>query len=284
MTTSSLNVNFPDALVDWVPPEDTGYPGVWAERDTVEAYAAMEGVIDFPDHLWIEERDWKDVAAQNDQYHTWPDDYRNRRTHQGRSHECTCHCLLQCFEIAWNRQVGREHASWVSALSVYIEANPRQWGGSTMQRTLGIARDRGFLPDHDGSNGRDTQKSLYPTTLHCTAGGNSHSSNGPWVSLRSLPENYRDVAKNFRVLEYINIRDWRQIVCLVLNGYAVGVGRSGHAIPYCKIVWRGGDLFAQYADSYVVDRFDSMRMIKSAVGGAYAIASTTVLENWKTLT
>lgn len=276
--TDSTSAQFADSLVDWVPTQETGYPEEWAKYDTVEAYSDIEGVIEFPDELWVEQRDWKDVARQNDKYKTWAEDARNRYTNQSPTHECTCHTLIQVCEMAWNRQrAGKQEAVWLSALSVYAEANPRQWGGSTMQRTLGIARDRGILPDHDGPLGRGTQKSRFHHTLHCTSGNVDYSSNGPWVSLRQFPEGWRETAKQFRPLEYINVRSWEQTVCLLLNGYAVGVGRWGHAIPYTKIVWRGGDLHAQYADSYVIDRFDSLRGIKASVGGAYAIASTTAL-------
>jgi hypothetical protein len=274
--SDSTNVQFDQQLVDYVPAEPTGYPDEWAARDTSEAYAGLGGMIDFPDHLWIEERDWKDVARQNDQYGTWPDDYRSRYTNQTPTHECTTHALVQNTEIAQCRQlVDKSKVVWLSPLSIYAEANPRRWGGSTMQRTLGIARDRGFLPDHDGPDGEDTQRDKFDATLHCTSGNVDYSSNGPWVSVDRFPNGWRETAKRFRPLEYVNVREWRQIICLLLNGYAVSVGRSGHAIPYTKIVWRGGRLHAQYADSYVIDRYDSLSMIKSAVGGAYSVFSVT---------
>lgn len=274
----STNVVFDQSLVDWVPKEETGYPELWAKRDTSEAYAGMEGVIEFPEELWIDEKDWKDVARQNDQYGTWPEDYANRYTNQSPTHECTCHALTQVFEIAWRKQVvDPQQAVWVSPLSIYAEANPRQWGGSTMQRTLGIARDRGFLPDHDGPAGKGTQKQKFTHTLHATSGNVDYNSNGPWTPLSRFPEGWRETAKSLRPLEYINVRDWRQTVCLILNGYAVGVGRWGHAIPYVRIVWRGGggDIHVKYRDSYVRDLYDSINGIKASVDGAYTIGSTT---------
>ena len=78
----------------------------------------------------------------------------------------------------------------------------------------------------------------------------------------------------------INPRSYEQIICMLLSGIAVSVGRSGHAIPYVQVVWRNGSLHAKYADSYNVHRYDSVRMINSAVGGAYGIATTTVPDDW----
>lgn len=36
----------------------------------------------------------------------------------------------------------------------------------------------------------------------------------------------------------------------------------------------------EYSDSYDVARYDSLNTVKRAVGGAYAIVSTTVPDNW----
>lgn len=246
----------------------------------MEAYAGVDGMIEFPDHLWVEPRDWQDVARQNDKHKTWAEDYRLRYTNQHPTHECTCHTLVQCAEIALHKQLlDRKKAVLFSPLSIYAEANPRRWGGSTMQRTLAIARRRGFLPEHDAPGDtvrdldEDAQQEKFDVTLHATSGTVDYSGKGPWVSVNRFPDNWQETARHFRPQEYINVRSYEQIVSLLLNGYPVGVGRSGHAIPYMKVVWRGGKLHAQYADSYVVDRFDSLRMIKSAVGGAYSILS-----------
>lgn len=280
--TDSTNVDFADDLLDWSPGEDdfSGYPEGLAANDTSDAIASLEGSRDFPNHLWIDPRDWKEIARQNDKYETWPDDYRNRWTNQTPTHECTCHALVQNCEIATNRQrEGAGLAVYLSPLSVYAEANPRRWGGSYMQKTLGIAINRGILPEHNGPSGVGEQKGMFSHTLNCSSGSKSPWG-GPWVSLRNFPTGWRETAKHYRPLEVCNPRTWEQIVCLLLNGYAVSVGRSGHAIPYTGVVWRGNNLYAKYADSYEVHRYDSMRMIKSAVGGAYSIMTMAAPDDW----
>ena len=278
--SDSTNIVFPDSDLDWSPDVDTGYPDRLAQLDTPEAFAGL-GAREFPDHLFVDPSDWKDVARENDEYKTWPEDYRNRFTNQAPTHECTCHALAQNVEIAWNRQrAGKGSPVWFSPLSVYSEANTRQWGGSTMQRTVGILIDRGILPEHRGPGGTTDQKDKFEHTLHCTS-GNDSAAGGPWVSLNRFPSGWQKTAKHFRALEVINPRSYEQVISLLLHGIAVSVGRSGHAIPYVQVVWREGTLHAKYADSYNAHRYDSVRMIKSGVGGAYGISTTTIPDDWE---
>ena len=277
--TDSTNVVFDDSDLDYVPSVDTGYPDQLAAEDTVENMALC-GARDFPEHLWIDPADWKDKARENDRLGTWPDDYRNRFTNQSPTHECTCHSLLQNFEIAWNRQrQSKESAVWMSALSVYAEANPRQRGGASMQGTLRIALDRGILPEFNGPKGLGTQRELFNATLNNTSGSDPERG-GPWVPVSRFPNNWKQTARHFRPDEVINPDNWEQMVCLVLNGVAVSLGRKGHAIPHTKIVWRDRKLYASYPDSYDVVRYDSVSNIKAGVGGSYGIVTTTTPDNW----
>ena len=276
-TRDSTKVDFSDKLVDYVHKYPSGYPVEESAWDTSDALAAL-GTREFPDTYWIEPADWKDFARQNDKDKTHPEDYRNRFTHQGNSHECTCHALSQNFEIAWNRQAfSKKFAVYTSPLSVYAQANPRRWGGSSMQYTLGIAMERGILPSWNGPGGPGTQKDKYEHTLNETAGHSRTDRAGvSWVSLRNFPTGWKETAKHFMPLEVINPRSEEEIICLLLRGIAVSVGRYGHAIPYVQAVWRDGSWpYAKYSDSYDVHRFDSKRAQRAAVGGAYAIVSTT---------
>lgn len=276
----STDFEFDQRLVDWVPAEETGYSAEVARLDGIASFAAA-GMVDFPNHLWIEPKHWKDYARENDEYKTWPDDYRNRFTNQSPTHECTCHSLLQNMEIAWNRQrKSKADAVYLSALSVYAEANPRIRGGASVVGVMQIAMRRGMLPDVNGPRGRGTQADIFNAALTCSA-GNSERDGGPWVPVNRFPSGWENTARHFRPLEVINVETWEQHCCLVLQGYCVSNGRSGHAIPHVRIVWRDGELFSQYSDSYDLYRYDSVRSIKSGANYAYAIASTTVPDDWK---
>lgn len=282
-------------LLDVVLPFDSGYPAHLAAEDTRDSLmmAAREAgavVTDFPDSWYIEPRYWPDAARDNDTYHTWPANYIDRFTNQDPTHECTCHALRACFEAAWNRQrqiavgppvagqkkeISAKSASvWVSSISIYAEANPRQYGGAGCRQVLGIAARRGFLPEP--LQPRDYG---FKHTLHGTCGkGNVTQSRGAWVPVSKFPDGWQETAKHFRPVEYIFPETWEQTVCLVLHGIAVGVGRAGHSIPYTK--WIVSDNAMEYTDSYDVLRYDSVSRIKSTAGGSYAIVSTTVPDDW----
>jgi hypothetical protein len=279
-------------LIDNFPAEHDGYPDKLAAEDTIDVLKDVCGSAsrEFPQSLWIEPKDWPDKARDNDKYKTWPINYVDRFTNQNPTHECTCHSLRVSAEACRNRQRGiifpdgpkkgyryQESSNgsvWLSALSVYAEANPRQWGGANCRQVLEIAVRRGFLPDK--TQPRDYG---FKHQLHGTAGqGNTNQSSGPWVSLSNFPSGWQETAKWFKPLEVIFTNSWEQVVCLVLHGMAVGVGRNGHAVPYS--FWNPQQQVMGYIDSYDVVRYDSLRTVQAASGGAYAIATMTMPDDW----
>lgn len=287
----------PTNLIDvqTAPPRDGhhGYTAAAKARDTVDAMRSACGAAsrDFPQHLWIEQKDWADKARDNDKYKTWPMNYTDRFTNQNPTHECTCHALTKVAEVARNRQRSVQYADgpkkdfrytesgqvgsvWLSPLSIYAEANPAEWGGADCHQVLEIAVRRGFLPDKTQPHDYGFKHQLIGTAGR----GNSNQSHGSWVPLSQFPAGWQETAKWFKPIEVIFPESWEQMVCLVLHGYAVGVGRSGHSIPYC--MWNPQQQVMAYPDSYDVVRYDSLGMVRSAVGGSYAIASMTAPDSW----
>lgn len=281
------------SLVDVKFPIHDGYPDEVKAGDTRDVLfeAAGAAATDFPDALWIEPRYWADKASDNDKYHTWPMNYVDRFTNQSPTHECTCHSLRAIFEGSRNRHRGiifpegpkkgyrypesSEYGSvWVSPLSVYAEANPRQWGGAGIRQVLEIAVRRGFLPEKIQPREYGFKHTLQGTT----GAGGLNQSRGSWASVSSFPAGWESTARNFRPLEVIFPESWEQAVCLVLHGYLVGVGRSGHAIPWA--MWNVREQVMAYPDSYDVVRYDSLNTVKYAWDGSFAIASTTVPDDW----
>lgn len=245
----------------------------------------------FPDALWIEPKDWADKARENDANDTWPVNYLDRFTNQSPTHECTCHSLRANFEGARNRHRAVSFADgpkkgftyedsrnsgsvWVSPLSVYAEANPRQWGGANVRQVLEIACRRGILPDK-----KQPHEYGFAHTLAGTTGkGNTNQSSGGWVRLSQFPDDWQETAKHFKPLEVIFPESWEQAVCLVLHGHFVSVGRDGHAIPWG--MWNVANQSMAYPDSYDVIRYDSLRTVKRAWQGAFSIVTTTVPDDW----
>lgn len=288
------------ALIDTPSPEialsPDGHPGYTAAleaEDTIDNVRAACGAAtrDFPRSMWIEPRDWADKARDNDKYHTWPVNYIDRYTNQNPTHECTCHSLSRNAEGARNRQRGiifkdgpkkgyrydessKYGSVWLSPLSVYAEANPRQWGGANVREVMEIACRRGMLPET-----KQPKEYGFKHALHGTTGqGNNNQASGDWVRVKDFPEGWEETAKWFRPLEVIFPGSWEEAVCLVLNGLFVSVGRSGHAIPWGQ--WNPTDEVMAYPDSYEVTRYDSLRTVKSAWQGSFAIATMTVPDDW----
>lgn len=283
------------ALIDVVLPlDEQGYPEqeMLADREPGVLWDCCGSASrKMPEALRIPQSRWAVVAAENDRNHTWPMNYIDRYTNQVPTHECTCHSLVRAFEGARNRQRGvrfpdgpkkgfryaesAEYGSvWGSPLSVYDEANPRQWGGAGVRQVLEIACRRGILPDKI-----QPREYGFRHTLHGTTGrGNNNQSSGPWVSVRDLPDGWEGTAKHFKPLEVIFPESWEDAVSLVLNGLFVCVGRDGHAIPWGQ--WLPDEQVMAYPDSYDVTRYDSLRTVKRAWQGAFAIASTTTPDDW----
>lgn len=279
-------------LIDHFLPEHDGYPDLLAAEDTYDAVwdAAGSASREFPSALWIEPRDWPAKSRENDEHGSWPLNYIDRFTNQNPTHECTCHMLRTIAEGCRNRQraiqigppvagqrlpTSAQSASvWFSCLSVYAEAQPNIRGGANLRTVLSIAARRGFLPDKI-----QPKDYGFKHTLVGTQGkGGINQSSGAWVSLSRFPAGWEETAKHFKPLEVIFPESWEQIVCLVLHGYVVGVGRSGHAIPYVR--WIPDQQVMAYTDSYDVIRYDSVRTMRTAIGGSFAIASMTTPDDW----
>ena len=281
------------SLIDVRLPEHDGYPAHLAAEDTRDALQDVCGdaARSMPASWMIDPRDWPDAARDNDRFGTWGLNYIDRFTNQHSTHECTTHSLRANFEAARNRERAISYAEgpkkdfrypesakagsvWLSPLSVYCEANPRQWGGANVRQVLEIAVRRGMLPE-------TVQPAEYgfKHALHGTCGkGGMNQASGDWVSLSRLPEGWEETAKLFRPLEVIFPASYEEAVSCLLRGLVVSVGRDGHAVPYAK--YMAGERLACYVDSYDVLRYDSERTMKSSWRGSFAIVTTTKPDDW----
>lgn len=280
-------------LIDWSPRESDGYPDHLAAEDTRDVLMDACGSASraMPGALRIDPSRWVEVAKERDATKTWAMNRVSRYTMQNPSHECTTHSLVTNYMVADNIARGiiypegpkknhryEESAKfdevWLSPLSVYAEANPQEWGGANVRRVLEIAVRRGILPDL-------TQPKEYgfKHQITGTSGkGNLNQSGGRWVPLSRFPEGWEQTARHFRPLEVIFPESFEDAMSLVLNGYAVSVGRNGHAVPWCQWLWKE-ELFA-YPDSYDITRYDSMRLARNSWRGSFSIISTTTPDDW----
>lgn len=282
------------ALIDVFHPTHDGYPDELAAGDTRDVLkdACGSASREFPADVWAEQNEWQDLEDFNNANHTWPLNYCDRFTNQNPTHECTCHSLRANFEICRNQQRGAIYAEgpkvdfryeesatsgsvWVSTLSIYAEANPRQWGGASIRQVLDIGIRRGFLPDKIQPRDYGFKHTLAGTT----GKGGKNQSSGQWVPLSRFPEGHEETSKWLRIQEVFFPESVEQMFCTVLKGRrAVCVGRKGHAVPYA--IANVKERLLGYIDSYDVIRWDSWNTVRSAVSGAYAIASVTTPDDW----
>lgn len=279
-------------LLDVVLPEHDGYPDDLRAEDTHDALREACGSAsrEFPEALWIEPADWADRARDNDKNHTWGLNYLDRYTNQDPTHECTCHSLRANAEAARNRQLGiiypegpvknfrygesSRGSVWLSPLSVYAEANPRQWGGAMVREVLEIACRRGMLPEKIQPHEYNFKHTLQGTT----GKGGKNQSTGSWVRLSQFPAGWQETAAGFKPLEVIFADSYEQAVCLILHGLIYSVGRNGHAVPWS--FWNANERAMGYADSYDLTRYDSERTAKGAWQGGFAIATMNAPDDW----
>lgn len=279
----------PQNLIDVILDDFSGYSDEMKAEDTRDALvcAAGETARDFPRSLWIEPREWEEKAKDNDANFGWAMNRVDRFTNQGgggagySTHECTTHSGLLNLLVAWNKQAGiifpegpkkdfryKESAVrsfWGSCLSVYAEANPRQWGGANVIQIVEIMARRGVLPDKI-----QPREYNFKHTLQGTCGkGGINQSRGDWVSVSQFPEGWRETAKHFKPVEIVFPDSREEAMCLLLHGFALSVGRRGHAVPICRWDWQQ-KLFP-YVDSYDLIRYDS----SLAWQGSFAIITTT---------
>lgn len=302
--TQSIYVAVDPSDVDVVLPEPSGYPEEKAKQDTPAAMRSAFGETarDFPASWLVPRSEWKDRAAENDRLGLWAENRWDRFTNQSPTHECTCHALVAVAEAAWMAGqplnfggpvagqrlelsgVTQSISVWFSQNSVYAQANPGKWGGASCQQVIGIACDRGFLPDLIQPKPYSFRHTMWGT---CGKGGVNQSRSDTWPGWSSntfirhpdswADSNWRETAKHFRPLECVNPENEEQYVSLLLHGRAIGIGRSGHSVPVGRIVWdTSGRMLFRYKDSYDRFLYDS----RAYTSGAYSILTMTQPDDW----
>lgn len=292
-------IDVPSPEIYLSPDGQSGYPDEIAAGDTLDVLRECCGSAsrDFPQELWLEPDQRLDKARENDKNHTWGINFLDRFTNQGAgnggysTHECTCHMVRAEAEACRNRQraiifadgpkkgfryeESKSGSVWLSPLSIYAEANPREWGGASCRQVLDIACKRGFLPETIQPHEYGFKHSLHGT---CGAGG-MNQSRGVWTPVSKFPAGWQETGKLFTPLEVIFTDEPEQALCLLCWGFVLGYGRNGHAIP--PSFWNSASNVFGYPDSYDQMRFDSWSTFSRAVrSGVHCIASMPTPDDW----
>ena len=146
---------------------------------------------------------------------------------------CAANAAATCLEVMWNWQLGDEAFIEMSAMSLYKRTGSGPNSGSNIDSNLIALRDDGILPVNNTRN-----KELFAHTF-------------PPIGWRNrLPSGWTDTAKDFRVLEWLDIRNFDDFITALLMNIPVCYGRSGHAIAGIDPVWHNGQAMVKYANSW----------------------------------
>jgi hypothetical protein len=183
---------------------------------------------------------------------------------QGREGSCVANAASQGHEINQARQHGKPRVVPLSAISLYKRIGRSPSSGAMVSDGLEEMADRGILPlDTAENRARFGDHVMPPTGFH-----------------EKFPSGWESTAKLLTAHEWVICNSVEEIISALLRQWPVMVGRSGHAITYCDVVYDGNTLRVKYANSWGNwgengFGYDSMKLIKSSARWAYALRSVT---------
>ncbi len=146
---------------------------------------------------------------------------------------CAANSAAQCFEVAWNFQIGESRWIETSAMSLYKRTGSGPNSGSNIDSNLYEIQKDGILPvDNDENSKRFNH---------------THPAIG-WRN--SLPSGWQETAKDFVVIEWLDITTYDEFITALLLNFPVCYGRSGHSIAGIDPVWSDGKALVKYANSW----------------------------------
>lgn len=194
---------------------------------------------------------------------------------QGNEGSCVGNATSQCVEINQARQFGESNVVPLSAISLYKRIGRSPNSGSTLDDAYDEIRRRGILPLDTPENRQRFGDHVMPHTGFYTP----------------FPSGWEETAKKFKGVEGYVIRSVEGIATALLKQIGpVVVGRQGHSICYTAIIYKGGRMYALYANSW--GRWgqaagdmdygfgsDSESQIRMSAGYAFCIHSVT-FQDW----
>ena len=193
------------------------------------------------------------------------------------SGNCVGNAWTQQTQIVSAVQFGKPNVTILSACSAYKQIGSSPNSGANIGDALEAGREVGILPLDTPENRARFGDMVMPAIGFRT----------PWPS-----GDWKKVAANFRVQEYLNIDSVDELITALLNQHPVVVGRSGHSICYCDPVYDGDKLTVRYANSWgdwggpAGDfksgfGYDSIKLINSSARWCYAVRSVVIPEHLK---
>lgn len=178
---------------------------------------------------------------------------------------CVANACSQAHEIVQAKQFGKANVVHLSAMSLYKRIGSSPNSGAMVSNGLKKMNEGGILPLDDAANRAKFGDHVMPNT-----GWNT-----------KYPDGWQATAKKFAASEWFVCDTVGELITALLNQHPVVVGRSGHSICYCDVVYKDGILVVKYANSWGDwgDNgfgYDSMNKIRSSANWAFALRSVTV--------
>lgn len=214
----------------------------------------------------IPESEWKDRIAAIDAAGGGADRLVTRIYDQKNEGSCVANACCQSHEIVQALQFGKDAVTHLSAISVYKKIGRSPGSGAMVSDGLDQMRDVGALPLDDDKNRPKWGTKCFPNTGF----------------YNKYPDGWEEVAKNFRIDEWDEIRSFAGLMTALLNLQPVVVGRQGHSICYCRPMLRNGSYVAKYANSWHESwgdkgfGYDSLSQMKMSSGWAFTPRSIVV--------
>lgn len=173
---------------------------------------------------------------------------------------CVSNATCQAMEIIQAMRSGRKNVVHLSAISLYKRCGNSPGSGSMVSTNLKEILATGVLPLDNAEN-----KARFKHTMANTGFYDKY------------PDGWKETAKRFRGYEVYDVRSYDGFITALLRGYPVTYGRSGHSIVAVRPVYKNGQLYCMFCNSWSSGwgvngfGFDSESKIRSGAGWAFAL-------------
>lgn len=219
---------------------------------------------------------WEELARKLDAEKSNAAFLLNRVYNQQQEGSCVGNATAQCVEGTMTGQVGFDRKIDLSAISIYKAIGSSPQSGAYVGDALERICDVGVLPLDTPENRAKFGDHVMPAT----------GFRSPW------PQGYESTAAKFRGLEFYEIDTEAEMMSALLQGFFVVVGREGHSIVYCAVVYQDGKRMFAFCNSWGswgqaygnLDYgfgFDTEKQMKKTLGrsaGAFALLSMVTPE------
>lgn len=147
---------------------------------------------------------------------------------------CVANAFVQAAEIKQAEQFGRDRVVPLSAISLYKRIGSSPNSGAMVDDGIEELTRGGAVPLDTPENRARFGGVVMPHTGFYT----------------KYPAGWEAVAKQFAGHEWYAVRSVTSLITALFKGFPVVVGRQGHSICYCDVVYRNGQLGVVYANSW----------------------------------